>query len=165
MQAVYSTATDVKIHEAIRHEWASFQAWLFDQHRRLEHREHEIRSAAQRKWGKSKKADKQQIINGLQEELLVAARGEWLARVRHSLLHLEHWVMTPDEKHILQQTLGWTQKEMVDAYVQEQVELGPMYQRVDPTTLGTKDAGDKHMNSPSRFMHPVRLSAIRFRTS
>jgi hypothetical protein len=112
MQAVYSTATDVKIHEAIRHEWASFQAWLFDQRRRLEHREHEIQSAAQRIWGKSKKADKQQII-GLQEELLAVARGEWLARVRHSLLHL-NWAMTPDEKHILQQTLGRTQKEMVD---------------------------------------------------
>ncbi|KAJ7509440.1 hypothetical protein B0H11DRAFT_1959668 [Mycena galericulata] len=152
MQAVYSTTTDVKIHQAIRREWASFQAWLFDQHRRLEHREHEILSAAQRRWGKMKTPDKQQI-HGLQEEFLAAARSQWLARVRHSQLHLEHWVMTPDEKHMLQQTLGWTPKDMVDAYAREQAEMGPMYQRVDPSSLG-KNEPIKSMGSPSRFMHP-----------
>ncbi|KAJ7637259.1 hypothetical protein DFH06DRAFT_1219247 [Mycena polygramma] len=153
MQAVYSTATDVKIHKAIRHEWASFHAWLFEQHGRLEHRTYEIMSAAQRRWGKSNKADKQ--ILAMQEELLVAARSEWLARVRNRQLHLEHWVMTPDEKQLLQQTLRWTPKEMVDAYHKEQVELGPMYQVVDPSTLGTKEPGEKSMNSPSRFRHPI----------
>ncbi|KAF7350356.1 Sterol regulatory element binding protein cleavage-activating protein [Mycena venus] len=104
--------------------------------------------------GKPKKGDKQPIL-GLREELLTVARGEWLARVRQSQLHLEHWVMTPDEKHTLQQTLGWTYKDMVDAYAQQQAEMGPMYQRVDPTTLGTRDGGDKHLNSPSRFMHTI----------
>ncbi|KAJ7243171.1 hypothetical protein B0H12DRAFT_1131221 [Mycena haematopus] len=154
MQApVYSTATDVKIHKVLRREWATFQAWLSDQYGRLEYREHEILRAAQRKRGKTQMADQQ--ILALREELLAVARGEWLARVRNKQLHLEHWVMTPDEKHSLQQTLYWTQKEMVDAYAQQQAEMGPMYQRVDPSTLGTKDS-DKHLNSPSRFMHPVR---------
>jgi hypothetical protein len=155
MQATYSTATDVKIHEAIRHDWASFQHWLFDQHRRLEYHEHEILAAAHRKRGKMKEAEKQQIL-GLREEFLGVARAQWLDRVRHSQLHLEHWVMTPDEKHKLQQTLNWTPKEMVDAYAKQQAEMGPMYQRVDPTTLGTKDPRDKYLNSPNRFKHPVR---------
>ncbi|KAJ7152653.1 hypothetical protein C8R43DRAFT_1189702 [Mycena crocata] len=150
MQAVYSTGTDVKIHQAIRREWTSFQAWLFQQHRRLQHREHEILAAAHRKWGKMKNPDKQQI-HGLQEEFLAVARGEWLARVRHSQLHLEHWVMTPDEKQALLQTLGWTQKEMVDAYARQQAEMGSMYQRVDPSTLGTKEPPP---DPTSRFMHP-----------
>ncbi|KAJ7135888.1 hypothetical protein C8R44DRAFT_769243 [Mycena epipterygia] len=154
MQAIYSTATDVKIHKAIRREWDSFQLWLFDQHRRLEYREHEILSTAQRKWGKMKKADKEQI-HGLHQEFLAVARGEWLTRVRHSQLHLEHWVMTPDEKQMLQQTLGWTQKEMVDAYAQQQAEMGAMYQRVDPSTLGTKEpGGSKPAEWTSMFMHP-----------
>ncbi|KAJ7752465.1 hypothetical protein DFH07DRAFT_960558 [Mycena maculata] len=152
MQAVYSTATDVKIHQAIRREWASFQAWLFEQHRRLEYREHEILSAAQRRWGKMKNTDKEQI-QGMQREFLDDARREWLARVRQSQLHLEHWVMTPDEKHMLQQTLGWTHKDMVDAYAKEQAEMGPMYQRVDPGTLGTNEPSQP-MASTSRFMHP-----------
>ncbi|KAJ6590713.1 hypothetical protein DFH09DRAFT_1140104 [Mycena vulgaris] len=150
MQAVYSTTTDVKIHKAIRREWASFHTWLLDQRRRLEYRENEILSAAHRKRGKMKQPDKQQIL-GLHEEFLAVARGEWLARVRQSQLHLEHWVMTPDEKQMLQQTLGWTQTEMVDAYAREQAEMGPMYQRVDPVSLGTKEPP---MPSTSRFMHP-----------
>ncbi|KAJ7727747.1 hypothetical protein B0H16DRAFT_1590114 [Mycena metata] len=158
MQAVYSTTTDVKIHKAIRHEWASFQAWLFDQQKRLKRREYQILSAAQRKWGQLKKSDKEEIL-ALQQELLVVARRQWLARVRQSQLHLEHWVMTPDEKHMLQQMLGWTQREMIDAYAQEQAEMGPMYQRVDPTTLGTRDSGPNPL-SPSRFMHPPERTAI-----
>ncbi|KAJ7028005.1 hypothetical protein C8F04DRAFT_1120732 [Mycena alexandri] len=160
MQAVYSTATDVKIHKAIRHEWASFQVWLFNQRKRLERREHQILSAAQRKWGQLKKTDKQEIV-ALQQELLVVARRQWLARVRQRQLHLEHWVMTPEEKHMLQQMLGWTQREMIDAYAREQAEMGPMYQRVDPTTLGTRDSGPSHLlNSPSRFMHPPERTGI-----
>ncbi|KAJ7487840.1 hypothetical protein FB451DRAFT_1225648 [Mycena latifolia] len=152
MQAVYSTTTDVKIHKAIRREWASFQAWLFEQRRRLEYRENELLSAAQRKRGKPKQADNlKQQIRGLQEEFLAVARGEWLARVRQTQLHLEHWVMTPDEKQVLQQTLGWTQKDMVDAYAREQAEMGPMYQRVDPVTLGTKEPP---VQSTSKFQHP-----------
>ncbi|KAJ6493005.1 hypothetical protein C8R45DRAFT_988646 [Mycena sanguinolenta] len=154
MQApVYSTTTDVKIHKVIRREWATFQAWLSDQNQRLEHRENEIWYAAQRKKGKAKKADEQ--ILAMREELLAFARGEWLARVRNKQLHLEHWVMTPDEKQTLQHALDWTQKDMVDAYAKQQAEMGPMYQRVDPSTLGAQDSGDQHMNSPSRFMHPI----------
>ncbi|KAJ7096641.1 hypothetical protein B0H15DRAFT_51601 [Mycena belliarum] len=152
MQAVYSTTTDVKIHKAIRREWASFEAWLYDQRRRLEYRQNEILAAAQRKRGKMKQADITQQIRALQEEFMDVARGEWLARVRQSQLHLEHWVMTPDEKLMLQQALAWTQRDMVDAYVKEQEEMGAMYQRVDPGTLGTQEAPDPQ--SPSRFMHP-----------
>ncbi|KAF7349347.1 Sterol regulatory element binding protein cleavage-activating protein [Mycena sanguinolenta] len=154
MQAsVYSTATDVKIHKVIRREWAIFLVWLSNQNKWLEHRENEIWYAAQRKKGKTKKADEQ--IHAMRQELLAVARTEWLARVRHKQLHLEHWVMTPDEKQTLQHALDWTQKEMVDAYAKQQADMGPMYQRVDPSTLGTQDSGDKHLDSPSRFMHPI----------
>ncbi|KAJ7151233.1 hypothetical protein C8R46DRAFT_1043386 [Mycena filopes] len=148
--AVYSTATDVKIHKAIRQEWASFEAWLFEQQKRLERRELQILSAAQRKWGKMKQGDKQEIL-ALRQELVALARRQWLARVRQGLLSLQHWVITPEEKQRLQQTLGWTQKEMIDAWVQQQAELGSMYQRVDPTSLaGHSDL----LDSPSRFKHP-----------
>ncbi|KAK7019114.1 sterol regulatory element binding protein cleavage-activating protein [Favolaschia claudopus] len=159
MQApVYSTATDVKIHQAIRRQWAAFQAWLIEQHRRLEYHENEILlAAAHRRRGKMKDVDVEQQIHALEAELLAAARGEWLARVRNNLLHLEHWVMTPDEKRILQQALGWTHKDMVDAYAKQQAEMGAMYQRVDPTTLGKRDSvlHGRGPSSPSRFKHPV----------
>ncbi|KAJ7604241.1 hypothetical protein FB45DRAFT_957558 [Roridomyces roridus] len=149
MQAVYSTSTEVKIHQAIRHEWTSFQSqWMFQQLQRLDAREREILHNAQRRWGKMKAPDKEQIA-GLQEEFLEDARREWLARVRQRQLHLEHWVMTQDEKHALEQTLGWTYKDMVDAYAKEQAELGPLYQRVDPVSLGSPQPP-----SMSKFMHP-----------
>ncbi|KAF7333841.1 Sterol regulatory element binding protein cleavage-activating protein [Mycena venus] len=131
MQAVNFTSTDIKIHQAIRHEWESFQAWLSDQNR-----EQEMLFASQRRWGKMKAPDKQQIL-----ELQESARTEWLARVRQSQLHLEHWVMTPNEKQMLQQTLGWTPMDMVNAYAMEQAKMGPMYQRVDPGSWGTKEPG------------------------
>ncbi|KAK7046584.1 sterol regulatory element binding protein cleavage-activating protein [Favolaschia claudopus] len=159
MQApVYSTATDVKIHQAIRRQWAAFQAWLIEQHRRLEYHENEILlAAAHRRRGKMKDVDAEQQIHALEAELLAAARSEWLARVRNNLLHLEHWVMTPDEKRILQQALGWTHKDMVDAYAKQQAEMGAMYQRVDPTTLGKRDSvlHGRGPSSPSRFKHPA----------
>ncbi|KAF7305167.1 Sterol regulatory element binding protein cleavage-activating protein [Mycena kentingensis (nom. inval.)] len=124
---VYSTTTDVKIHKAIRREWDGFLGWLVA-------RQHELQLR-----GKTVKTAK----------LLAEARAQWLACVRARQLHLEHWVMTPEEKGAVQRALGWSQQEMVDAYAAEQEKMGAKYQRVDPTSFG--EAGEVLRE---RFMHP-----------
>ncbi|KAF7323235.1 Sterol regulatory element binding protein cleavage-activating protein [Mycena chlorophos] len=141
--AVYSTTTDVKIHKAIRHEWQGFLSWLVA-------RQHE----AQIQLRALGKAPKPSSIKRIQDDLLAESRVKWLACVRAQQLHLEHWVMTPEEKAQLQRMLGWEQKDMVEAYAAEQAALGAQYQRVDPTSLG-EVASPEAMSSPKRFMHPA----------
>ncbi|KAJ7199670.1 hypothetical protein GGX14DRAFT_661667, partial [Mycena pura] len=58
--------------------------------------------------------------------------------------HREHWITTPYERAVLHVLLGWTLREMADAYVHEQPALEamlPMYQRVDPTAQGSGGSG------------------------
>ncbi|KAJ7206420.1 hypothetical protein GGX14DRAFT_568391 [Mycena pura] len=53
---------------------------------------------------------------------------------------------------MLHALLGWTLREMVDAYVHKQVALGATYQRVDPIPLGTR-SGSCTMCGPL----PIRM--------
>ncbi|KAJ6608300.1 hypothetical protein B0H10DRAFT_2068372 [Mycena sp. CBHHK59/15] len=154
MQAAYSTTADVKAQKAVRREWASYQVWLFDHYRSLENREHEISNATLRKKAKMDKADKQLIL-GLHEEFLTVARSEWLNRIRHGQLQIQKWIMTPDEKHVLQQTLHWSQKDMLEAYAREQAQIGMKYRRVDPNTLGTKEPTGRPMPSLPKEDRPA----------